>query len=463
MVCGLDEDRWLLASGVMGELTEGRKKESWDAQQSIRPRDEKRVAPSLLIQRLREYEEGRFPLSNLLPYLEHHSCWKLFHGAFLFKADDALVVRLRQMPIDKNMILWLSQGIQWRYFLRLCRAKNAEALHDFDAAAKAVFWFGDKAEAFVNKTGRTLHDAGINLPMKDVDDDKRAFLWRYAPKLDRVIRVLGFWKGLQDHGCNVMGKEGLHEAEKTIAKLRYAGALNDSFAQVAAECGVSEHDYLEYEARWLKAQTELKHQTVPAPKGIRDGEYYLLQLDKGDPRGLFAGALTSCCQHPSGMARSCAWHAAESPNGAIWAVFKGDKMLTQGWVWRPQSGDRLEDALVIDNVEIHVSARVLESAHINGQYRKLTDEEKAPQLAALIRIAALYRQAAEQAIGRLKVKAVYAGFYSGYMHYPEIALGEGPRIPNPFNVPTSYTDARSVWCIAQKEGKENKPPRARVA
>ncbi len=84
----------------MGELTNGRHKHNWVPAQSAKPRDENRVPPNALLERLKQYEEGKLPLSNLLPYLEHENCWKLFHGDFLFKADDPLVVKLRTMAMD---------------------------------------------------------------------------------------------------------------------------------------------------------------------------------------------------------------------------------------------------------------------------------------------------------------------------------------------------------------------------
>lgn len=84
---------------------------------------------------------------------------------------------------------------------------------------------------------------------------------------------------------------------------------------------------------------------VPLPKPVTVGQYQLQGLDSSDIRAPLAGLLTNCCQHLHGAAASCARATITSPKVAVWAIFKGEKMVAQSLVWR--SGDWL----VLDSIE----------------------------------------------------------------------------------------------------------------
>jgi hypothetical protein len=95
---------------------------------------------------------------------------------------------------------------------------------------------------------------------------------------------------------------------------------------------------------------EKKCEMIPAPGGVNGvvaGNYVLKQLEVGDIRAPMAGLLTDCCQHLEGAASACAHMSYVSPYSAVWAVFKGDNMVAQSWVWR--SSDYT--TLVMDSVE----------------------------------------------------------------------------------------------------------------
>lgn len=119
------------------------------------------------------------------------------------------------------------------------------------------------------------------------------------------------------------------------------------FARACYDARCSYSDFLEYQDRWIRAQELLVYEAIPIV-GVRVGDYEARMLPKSDPRVLWAGDITGCCQHPEGQAESSAWHAAENPEGGVLVITKIDApedIRAQGWVWRR------EDTIVIDSME----------------------------------------------------------------------------------------------------------------
>lgn len=79
---------------------------------------------------------------------------------------------------------------------------------------------------------------------------------------------------------------------------------------------------------------------------ISEGEYTLRKLDSTDTRQLTAGRLTDCCQHLNGAGAACARLAWTSGICAIYAAFKGERMVAQTFAWRAMDG-----SLVFDSIE----------------------------------------------------------------------------------------------------------------
>ena len=79
---------------------------------------------------------------------------------------------------------------------------------------------------------------------------------------------------------------------------------------------------------------------------ISEGEYTLRKLDSTDTRQLTAGRLTDCCQHLNGAGAVCAQLAWTSGICAIYAAFKGERMVAQTFAWRATDG-----SLVFDSIE----------------------------------------------------------------------------------------------------------------
>lgn len=110
-------------------------------------------------------------------------------------------------------------------------------------------------------------------------------------------------------------------------------------------------------------------------------EYTLEKLDANDPAVLLIGLDTSCCQHISGAGRSCAVHSYEQADSAVYVVRKNGKIVAQSWVWHNQ-----ENGVVLDSVEVNVSER-----------NKLEP------------IARMFKELANQLLGKLMIDSVYVG------------------------------------------------------
>jgi hypothetical protein len=84
------------------------------------------------------------------------------------------------------------------------------------------------------------------------------------------------------------------------------------------------------EERWFASQAT----PMLAEMRIERGGYVGRMLPRNDPRGLFLGMLTNCCQYPSSGASSAAWHGQESEDGGFFVVedAKGN-VVVQSWTW----------------------------------------------------------------------------------------------------------------------------------
>lgn len=96
-------------------------------------------------------------------------------------------------------------------------------------------------------------------------------------------------------------------------------------------------------------------QLIPMPQwadGKAECEGYLARfLSRSDPRGLFIGHYTACCQHiGGGIAEKCAIHAQQSPYAANLVIEnpKGE-IIACSWVWEGADG-----RICFDNVEAKV-------------------------------------------------------------------------------------------------------------
>ena len=145
---------------------------------------------------------------------------------------------------------------------------------------------------------------------------------------------------------------------------------------------------------------------------LREGEYRLVKLDSADTRQLTAGRLTDCCQHLRGAGAACAVLAWTSPACAIYAVFKGGRMVAQTFAWRGEDG-----SLVFDSIE---------------SLRNINKEAVLP----------LFAQAAEKLLDELGVTRVLVGI-NGHgitREFSSLYARTSVKTPTPL-VKLGYSDA----------------------
>jgi hypothetical protein len=80
-------------------------------------------------------------------------------------------------------------------------------------------------------------------------------------------------------------------------------------------------------------------------------------LPREDPRGMFLGVITSCCQHPKSWAASCAIDGYLNPL-ACFAVFeRNNSIVMQSYVWSDKNGN-----VCFDSVEGKATVNDMKSA-----------------------------------------------------------------------------------------------------
>jgi hypothetical protein len=85
-------------------------------------------------------------------------------------------------------------------------------------------------------------------------------------------------------------------------------------------------------------QTPLPKWAQTAP--ISESNLTAKFLPREDPRGIFLGQYTSCCQHPDNAAYSCAIDGTMSPNACFFVVENNlGKIVGQSYVWQDLNGN----------------------------------------------------------------------------------------------------------------------------
>jgi len=214
-------------------------------------------------------------------------------------------------------------------------------------AVRLTVTFKGAAADWVNnqaKLGRNTHDATYWLP---IDEPVRLqgldkFLFSNSTKpLPDLELAAGRWTDLS-------AAEKQMPFDQLLFKLRsetYPNAQNPHFAAESAKWGTKPEQFIEYEQRFLAAQK------VPSPfplekKWEADGLTGRF-LPRSDPRGLYLGQHSNCCQHPRGEGSTAAWYGQESPNGGFFVVEDaGHNIVAQSFAWVSETG-----GLVFDNVE----------------------------------------------------------------------------------------------------------------
>lgn len=307
-----------------------------------------------------------------------------FYGASPKVLDDLLA--MSSYGLDPFLILSMAKifGKRWRnYVCRYARdnATRHAILHEKWTQEdreqfKHFSWRNQEQGGGLDGVGvgvsEAIHDAGfwlseLNLPLKE-GHRLADYLIKHDFARNRPhVRIVGrAWSSLT-------------EEQKAQNPHEVAGELVKRLEELTAEMFAQLHPALREEVKkWIPVQateSEMELETwgkfisqaseafVQAAGTSRpswanfevvDGEYKARWLPREDPRGLFIGHYTDCCQyiHGGGGASCCAIHSCTSPNGALLVIERGGKIVGQSWVWEGSDG-----RACFDNVEVLRSER----------------------------------------------------------------------------------------------------------
>lgn len=259
--------------------------------------------------------------------------------------DPALVQGLRESTVARRCFFRLLQQV-----LPTCPEDRQR--DTVDALARAVVsWSGDRNRAVVWLGGdlanhHAVHDRGSVCSTSAWPAEAAAWAWAHRAATDwaSVARVANAHASWAEVG--VTSKTGVAAAAAALASLGYASVRVPAFAQEAARWGVSPDHYPALEARWVAA-LQVKREGVPRIRVSHAGIEARV-LDRDDPRALFAGEHTGCCQHPGGAGEEAAWASVKNPDSSVLVFEKHGEILRQAWVWR---GRARPDVLVLDSLE----------------------------------------------------------------------------------------------------------------
>ncbi|MBS1957316.1 MAG: hypothetical protein JST89_24220 [Cyanobacteria bacterium SZAS-4] len=204
---------------------------------------------------------------------------------------------------------------------------------------------------------------------------------------------------------------------KTIRARTYPGAEDLNFAAEAAKWGVLPEDYAKFEERYLAAQET--ESPFPTDRVWESGNLKGHFIPRSDPRAIFLGPYTNCCQHPYDVGASCAWYGLESANSGFFVVedAKG-QIVAQSWAWESDDG-----GLVFDNIES----------------KGLNDRSPA--------VASIYQKAANDLSNQYW--EVTVGHSSGDMKEPPPEwVDAGVNKLKPPSEYSGYTDSAEQWVLA---------------
>lgn len=264
-------------------------------------------------------------------------------------------------------------------FAAACQALEREGYKDETArqyAYHAAGLFGTAGRLFVyleahgdGASKQPLHDIVQNIRLPQAGRfDLRAWgdaVLKHGPKMARLVK---FADRLPQPEKDAAGK-GWSYARTKAAVARFAYANGGEHPELAALCFEYEWDEGDFEkAREAVAQYAEKYpggrkreSRIPAVD-IDGGAFgkdgcRFYKLPDGDPRGLFLGEFTNCCQHFAGEGAECARHGFLFEDGGFYVVAdrKKDAVVAQAWAWRGEKGELVFDSL--ESLPGHMSAQ----------------------------------------------------------------------------------------------------------
>lgn len=307
------------------------------------------------------------------------------------------------------------------------RIKKTSEPNIQQAAVSLSVTFGSAWRSWLQKMARrniNTHDATYWLPTEASPGLGSYLLKRWQANIESLSAVTKGWNSLSTDEQSLPPRE----IAAILTARTYAGAKVPALAKEAAKWATPQSDYKRIEKLWQKAHTKKEQSPSTIPNySVENEGYRLFKLPPDDPRGLFLGEYTYCCQHPMGVGEQCAWHGAYSPDGAFYIVedSKGD-IIAQAWTWR--NGDDI----VFDSIEGHA---------LEDDRNKLVE--------------ALFDRLANKMINNSDATRVLTGSYISN-DYPFIEHGTAAKLPEDYPA-GAYSDAKNNQYLIASVPSEESP------
>lgn len=338
-------------------------------------------------------------LKTVKDYMRNNNDWLIpasFKGAVIFKEYFPAYIKTIQNHNQKN-------------------PKDKLSIHD------AVYWLPEPMSKEANE--RFSQFIQRNIIYQTVDENgKHKMVHRPLSELKIIAQN---WKALENKLQNQeenteINKLKYNDVLSICMSVKYKDQRNDIFAVEAAKHGVSESQYHNCEDIYLAG---LK---VPEPfdskKEFKEGKYTGRFLPREDPRTLFFGDYTNCCQHYGGVGHSCTVSTVKHPFSQLFVIEDGQgKIIAGSWTWE-NTEDKYRE-VCFDNIE------------------SLGELSSRPELNKI------YEQAGEYLTKEQNCHKVTIGL--GYQDADVSKYSSTEAVPLPKLYGEGYSDARSQVLLAE--------------
>jgi len=195
------------------------------------------------------------------------------------------------------------------------------------------------------------HDLAQNIPdnlayyeLKGLD----SFLIKYIKHKNPKVKCVSYnWNKIPD---NLKIKNNVEEMFNYLIDSKI---INENKSLIAMECNfwnITGEKFEEVEQIFEQGLRTPMPQWSKIP--LIKGEYGFTGrfLPRNDPRGLFIGNYTDCCQKIGGAAEVVAIHSQTSPNSAIFVIEYKGNIIAQSWVFNDENKN-----IIFDNIEADFS------------------------------------------------------------------------------------------------------------
>jgi hypothetical protein len=313
-----------------------------------------------VVDRIRALPTGAFAKALSVASADHDEKWA-GHDLAVVDGDDRIIV----------------DELGFKHRTRRRSRRNRRAWHPsaVDSAARLAYCFGkawpkyleagQRASRAAQNRDATVHELTYWLPTGENAGE-------FGQWITSKRRVQAIFTGQSGEiGLRRVAEEfdklsdeqkrdlGVAEAVSWLRAQGYGGLGLTPMGQLAAALDVPPGQLTRICQRWPKALGTVS--AFPLDRVWEDENSGLTArfLPRSDPRGLYLGHLTDCCQYPGSAGESCAWAGVEKPLHGFFVVEdRNGNILAQSWVWSDGNG-----GMCFDNVERKTSTADGWNAH----------------------------------------------------------------------------------------------------